>query len=149
MRALETGDVLIDRGLGFANHVRPNTGTGAMLHHVADSGRGRDEIGAAIEHQLDAFVIEEITMFDGIDAGLDGVLDRGRAMRVGAGDLAGVVRLLDRGAHFLNGELRRADLAAGTEDAATGDQLHVVGPAAMPFAGRNRYRRESRNRGSW
>ena len=127
MSALEAGDVLVDGGLGLANHVRANAGARAVLHHVADSGRGRDEIGAAIEHELDAFVVEEIAMLDGIDAGLDRVLDRGRAMRVGAGDLSGRVGLFDRGTHFFDGELRRTDLAAGAQDAAAGDQLHIVG----------------------
>ena len=37
------------------------------------------------------------------------------------------MRLFDRGAHFFDGELRRANLTAGAQDAAAGDQLYIVG----------------------
>ena len=81
---LETGDVLLDRGLGLADNIRADAGAGAVLHHIADRGRGRDQIGAAFEHELDAFVVEQIAMLDRIDASFDRILDRGRAMRMRA-----------------------------------------------------------------
>lgn len=66
-------------------------------------------------------------MLHGINAGLDGVLDRGRAMGVRAADLSSRMGLLDGRTHFFHGELRRTNLAARAQDATAGDQLHVVG----------------------
>ena len=114
VRFLEACDVLIDRRLSLAHHVRPNPGTRPVLHNITDRGRGRNEISAAIEHELNAFVVQKVTMLDRIDAGFDRVLDRSRSMSVGATDFPGGTGLFDRRTHFVHGELWRADLRAGT-----------------------------------
>src|SRR6516164_2495965 len=125
--ALETGDVLINRRLSLPNYLRPNACSGAMLHHVADGRRSGDEIGSVIQHKLNAIVVQQIAMFDGIDACLDGVLNCRCTMGMGAANLAGSVCLLDRRTHLLDGKLWSANFATWAEDAAACDELHIVG----------------------
>ncbi len=88
---------------------------------------------AALQHHVDAVVVEKIGMFDALHAGPDAVLDPRRAMRVDGARLSRLVGLLDGGAHLRFLELRRADLVALGQDTAGRHQLDAVRAGANLF----------------
>src|SRR6266403_1531905 len=115
---------------GFGKHARFR----AFLQNVIVVVNVEDEIGAVLLGEGDAFVVDQAGMFDGVNAGADGVLDGLRAMRV-RGDLATeLVGFFGDGLHFLEGVLRRAGLVSFAEHAAGGADLDHVGAVLDGFA---------------
>ena len=89
--------------------------------------QGRDEPGAALEHQLDRLVVEEDPVFDAPDAGPDGGLDPRRALRVGHDRDAGRVGLLDQHVQLGGAEVAVARIVARRHDPARRADLDLVG----------------------
>src|SRR5262245_29449979 len=118
VRTLEAFNVPLNGGFGLAYNICSYACCRAVLHHIADSCRGRYQIRTAIEHQFDAFVIEEVTMLHRIDAGLDRVLDCACPVGVRTRGLSSCMGFLDGRAHFVDRELWGAYLRARGKDAA-------------------------------
>ena len=96
-----------------------STQTGAT--RVGDQGI------AAVEHQLDAVLVEVDAVLDRVDAGAEGVLDPLRRLGVGHHLLAGAGRLLHARPDLLDREMGVVRVVAGREDAARGADLHPIG----------------------
>src|SRR6266404_541547 len=110
---------LFDR---FGKHARFR----AFLQNVVIVVDVEDEKGAVLLGEGDAFVVDQAGMFDGVDAGSDGVLDGLSAVRM-RGDLAAeLVGFFGDGLHFFERILRRAGLVAFAEHAAGGADLDDV-----------------------
>src|SRR6267142_6370065 len=105
----------------------------AVLRNVVVVVNVEDEKGAVLLGEGDAFVVDQAGMFDGVDAGADGVLDGLRAVGV-RGDLATeLVGFFGDGLHFFECVLGCAGLIAFTEDAAGGADLDDIGAVLGGF----------------
>ena len=87
-------------------------------------------MGAVFYHQLDALVVHEEAVLDGIDAADDGVLDPLGALSVRCGLDVGVLGLLDEGADLLHAVLALGGSVLLGHDAAGGHDLEEVGALA-------------------
>ncbi len=85
-----------------------------------------DEVGAVGLGEADAFVVDEGGVFDGVDAGVDGVLDGLGAVGVGGDLAAGGVGGVGCHLEFFVGVLLGSGLVAFAEDAAGGEDLDDV-----------------------
>ena len=118
----------LDRGFGLLRDMPRNTRGDAVRHNIADRRRRRDENRAPCQHHVDAFRVDEIAV-------LDRVRRRPRVARLmpsapwacALAVFPATVRLLHGSPHLIDGELRIADIGAGRQDSAAGDQLDVVG----------------------
>src|SRR5690606_25516046 len=93
--------VAFNRRFGLSHNVGTNPCFCAMLDNISNGCRRRNEVGSPFEHHLDALIVDQVAMLDGVDTGSDGILDRGRTMSMRAGRLSGSVSFLYRGSHFL------------------------------------------------
>jgi hypothetical protein len=93
-----------------------------VVVEVADHPR------AMLLEQPDALVVDQGGMLDGIDAGIQRVLDALRAVRVRGDAPAGLVRLEHGDAHLLDRELGCSGRIAAREYAAARSHLDEVDP---------------------
>jgi hypothetical protein len=99
------------------------------------------EAAHQVRGELDAVGGQAGAVLDAVDAGLDGLLDRGRAWAWAVTGRPEAVRLLDHAAQLVEGELTCRDVGAGGHVPAAGHDLDDVdatfGP--LPTAARSAF----------
>ena len=90
------------------------SGDAILVHEREVDVERRDERNIALEHEVDALVIDQVAVLDAGNAGVESVLDAGRPFGVGqrAAD-ACRARLLDDRPNLLNRELRGIGRVSG------------------------------------
>src|SRR6266478_2129161 len=114
---------------GFGKHSRFR----AFLQNEVIVVNVEDEVGGVLLGEGYTFVVDHAGMFNGVDAGADGVLDGLRAVRVRGDFAAELVGFFGDGLHFFEGVLRRAGLIAFDENAAGGADFDDVGAVLHSF----------------
>ncbi len=94
-------------------------------------------------HELGGLVIDEIAVLDRAHAAFDGAGDGVGAIGMGADIGLPGLRLADRGADLLQGELQAVERIVGRGDAARDHELDVVGALAQLVAHRTQHLRHA------
>src|SRR5580698_4846041 len=120
--------------LFFLDRFGQHSGLRALLQYKIVIVDVEDEIRAVLLGQRDAFVIDEAAVLDGIDAGVDRVLDRLRTVRVRGDFAAEFVSFFDDRTQFFERVLRRAGLIAFAQYSAGCADLDNIGAVLHGFA---------------
>ena len=124
--ALKSRHVGVDRGFCLLGNMRRNAGSHTVGHDVADGGRRRDQHGAPRQHHVDAFPVDEIAVFDRVDAGRGCRLIPSAPWACALAVFPASWASSTAARISADSELRIADVGAGSEDSAAGDELDVV-----------------------